>query len=96
MVGGTHNSKARQLCTDDHPAGCKIAILAIRFLNGSISYDTSRWDQVRAGAHRVNRVCNGGSATHPSGGNLVIGELEAVLESHGLLIYGKVIILGWP
>lgn len=53
--------------------GCKIAFLAVRFLNGSISYDTSTWNHVRSEAQRLKRSC-GISATAPLGGNLVVGD----------------------
>ena len=52
--------------------GCKIALLAVRFLNGSISYDTSTWEDIRNEAQRLKRLC-GESSTAQAGGNLVAG-----------------------
>lgn len=53
--------------------GCKIAFLAVRFLNGSISYDTTTWEDIHSEAQRLERSC-GGFPTAPLGGNLVVGE----------------------
>lgn len=53
--------------------GCKMAFLAIRFINGSISSDTSRWLNIRDETLRLNRLC-GAFATAPTGGNLVVGD----------------------
>lgn len=55
--------------------GCKIAFLAIRFLNGSVSYDTSAWEDIRSEAQRLRRSCGAFPAT-PLGGNLVVGGFE--------------------
>lgn len=55
--------------------GCKMAFLAIRFLNGSISYDTSAWEDIRSEAQRLKRSCGAFTAA-PLGGNLVVGEFE--------------------
>lgn len=55
--------------------GCKMAFLAIRFLNGSVSYDTSAWEDIRSEAQRLKRLC-GAFAAAPLGGNLVVGEFE--------------------
>ena len=62
--------------------GCKIAFLAIRFLNGSISYDTSTWGDVRSEAQRLKRSC---LVKPHSGGNLVVGKfVEHTKELYGL------------
>ena len=55
--------------------GCKIAFLAIRYLNGSVSYDISAWEDIRSEAQRLKRSC-GAFTTTPLGGNLVVGEFE--------------------
>ena len=76
--------------------GCKIAFLAVRFLNGSISYDTSTWEQIRGEAQRLKRSC-GGFAPALSGGNVVVGEvLSHTNKSYGLPLFAQVIILGLP
>ena len=62
----------RQLMTDLD--GCKIAFLAIRYLSGSISYDTSTWQDIRGETQRLKRSCDGFPSA-PSGGYLVVGEL---------------------
>ena len=54
------------------PDGCKMAFLAIRFINGSISSDTGTWLDIRDEAQRLKRVC-GAFAAAPIGGNLVVG-----------------------
>lgn len=61
--------------------GCKIAFLAIRFLNGSVSYDTSIWADLRNEAQRLKRSC-GAFATAPLGGNLVVGELTVTTRDY--------------
>ena len=63
------------------PDGCKIAFLAIRFLNGSVSYDTSIWADIRNEAQRLKRSC-GAFATAPLGGNLVVGKITIILSSY--------------
>ena len=54
------------------PDGCKMALLAVRFINGSISSDTGSWGSIRNEAQRLKRVC-GAFASTPVGGNLVVG-----------------------
>ena len=54
------------------PDGCKMAFLAIRFTNGSVSSDTGTWSDIRDEAQRLKRLC-GAFATTPIGGNLVVG-----------------------
>ena len=54
------------------PDGCKMAFLAIRFINGSVSSDTATWLDIRDEAQRLKRLC-GAFATTPVGGNLVVG-----------------------
>ena len=56
---------------------CKVAFLAIRFLNGSVSYDTSSWENIRSEAQRLERSC-GNFAAAPVGGNLVVGEFGMI------------------
>lgn len=51
---------------------CKLALLAFRFINGSISYDTSRWVNIRDEAQHLKRTCG---AFGTAGGNLIVGEL---------------------
>ena len=52
-----------------------MALLAIRFLDGNISYDTGTRADIRDDAQRLKRLC-GAVAAAPLGGNLVVGELE--------------------
>ena len=61
--------------------GCKIAFLAIQYLNGSVSYDTSIWADIRNEAQRLKRSC-GAFATAPLGGNLVVGELTVTTRGY--------------
>ena len=55
-----------------YPDGCKMAFLAIRFTNGSVSSDTGTWLNIRDEAQRLKRLC-GAFASTPIGGNLVVG-----------------------
>ena len=74
--------------------GCKIAFLAVRFFNGSISYDTSTWDDIREEAQGLKRIC-GVYPSAPLGGNLVVGKaVNDTRESYGLS--AQVTILGLP
>ena len=61
--------------------GCKVAFLAIRFLNGSVSYDTSSWGSIRGEAQRLRSTCCGASHAESQGGNLVVGEFSKVQRS---------------
>lgn len=67
--------------------GCGVALLAVRFLNGSISYDISTWEEIRDDTQRLKRSC-GGFTVAPLGGNLVVGEFvhhtEEVMAYHCL------------
>ena len=74
--------------------GCKIAFLAIRFVNGSVSYDTSSWGIIRHEAEQLRITCSGASYANSQGGNLVVGEFSRFLRSHGLPLYAQVTILG--
>ena len=56
-----------------------MALLAIRFLDGKVSYDTSSRADIRNDAQRLKRLC-GAFAAAPLGGNLVVGELEKDCE----------------
>ena len=62
--------------------GCKIAFLAIRFLNGSVSYDTSSWGSIRAEAQRLSSTCCGALYAQSRGGNLVVGGFSKFQWSH--------------
>lgn len=62
--------------------GCKIALLAIRFLNGSVSYDTSSWGSIRGEAQRLRNICCGAFQAGPQGGVLVVGEFSEFKRSH--------------
>ena len=62
--------------------GCKIALLAVRFLNGSISYDTSSWGNIRGEAERLRSRCCGWSPAESQGGNMVVGEFSKLQRSH--------------
>ena len=62
--------------------GCKIAFLAIRFLNGSVSYDTSSWGNIRHEAELLRITCSGTVHAESQGGNLVVGEFERYQSSH--------------
>ena len=61
--------------------GCKIAFLAIRFVNGSVSYDTTSWADMRNEADRLQNVCGTYPPTLP-GGNVVVGEFNIFHTSH--------------
>ena len=76
--------------------GCKIAFLAIRFLNGSVSYDTSSWGSIRDKAQRLRSTCCGAPHAESQGGNLVVGEFSTFHSSqpYSLPLYAQVIILG--
>ena len=56
--------------------GCKIALLAIRYINGRISYDTSSWANIRGEAEHLRITCSGTFDTTSQGGNLVVGEFS--------------------
>ena len=74
--------------------GCRIIFSAVRFVNGSISYDTSTWDDIRGEAQRLKRLC-GDLPSAPLGGNLVVGKVvNDTRESYGLS--AQVTILGLP
>ena len=62
--------------------GCKIAFLAIRFRNGSVSYDTSSWGSIRGEADRLRSTCSGAVYAESEGGNLVVGEFSKFQRSH--------------
>lgn len=57
-------------------ASCKMAFLAIRFRNGSVSYDTSSWRVIYEELHRLESTCVGANWTLSRGGNLVVGEFS--------------------
>ena len=61
---------------------CKMAFLAIRFLNGSVSYDTSSWRDIHGETRRLKSTCVGTDYTVSRGGNLVVGEFSIFQRSH--------------
>ena len=54
--------------------GCKIALLAVRFINGSVSYDTGSWASIRGEAERLRSRCCSASQAESQGGNMVVGK----------------------
>ena len=62
--------------------GCKMAFLAIRFRNGSVSYDTSSWREIDYETLRLKSTCVGANWTLSRGGNLVVGEFSIFQRSH--------------
>ena len=84
------------LLSDEHSDGCKIAFLAVLFLNGRISYDTGTWEDIGSEVQRLKHSCQGSSGAFV-GGNLVVGGSVDYSENlHGLLWFAQVIILGLP
>ena len=78
------------------PDGCKMAFLAIRFINGSISSDTGTWLDIRDEAQRLKRLC-GAFPTTLVGGNLVVGGFFKQSErDQGLPSRTQVMVLGLP
>lgn len=65
-----------------------MAFLAIRFRNGSVSYDTSSWRVIDEELHRLESTCVGTNYALSRGGNLVVGEFSIFQrKSYDLPLY---------